>query len=255
MKKIRPLPILIFILLVLQPKSQAQIKYSDSLIVRKVLLLKNEDGSHGSGIILKYHDRYLLLTANHVIVALQNTSKVLFSNSAGQVDSINLIDIFPTGSAAIAHVEGDVEILELKPRNQNDIRTFEVLSFQFDIVYPALTDIERQINVIVYGYPLYSYQNFEALSFTSFLSSGLMMLPRADTQKPSQFYLLQNPGMDGFSGGPVFVGVPHGGMYYGPSQTYLIGIVHGTESDRTGGKFALITPAWYIFNLLQTSNL
>ena len=77
-----------------------------------------------------------------------------------------------------------------------------------------------------------------------------MYLPRADNHKLSAFYLLQNPAMEGFSGGPVFVGVMNGTMMTGPSSTYLVGIVHGVTFDQTGGKFALITPSWYLRDLI-----
>lgn len=232
-----------------------QVSYTDSLIQKKIVLLKNPDNGHGSGTIIKYEDRFFLLSANHVISALTNESQMLFSSATGQVDSLPLKAIFPDPTKQATHAEGDVEVLLLSPRNQSDKNLLDLLSFDFNVIYNPITDIPREFNVIVYGFPLYSLKNFEAMSYNSYLSSGLLDLPRADTKKISWFYLLENPAMQGFSGGPVFIGMQRQGMTFGPSQTFLIGLVHGTQYDNTGGKFAMITPSWYIANLFESMKL
>ena len=244
--------LLLLISIIVYKAGNSQQSYSDSVIQKKIVLLKNLDGNHGSGTIIKYKDRFFLLSAHHVISVLTNESEMLFRNAAGQVDSLKLKAVFPDPTKQSSHIEGDVEVLLLSPRNQNDIKLFELLSFDVNVVYKELTDIPRELNVIVYGFPLYSLKNFEAMSYYSYLSSGLMDLPRADNKKTSWFYLLENPAMQGFSGGPVFISMSKQGMTPGPSQTFLIGVVHGTQYDNTGGKFAMITPSWYIANLLDS---
>lgn len=247
--------VLLLICIIIYTTGIGQTTYSDSLIQKKIVLLKNPDGGHGSGTIIKYKNRFFLLSANHVVSALTNQSVMLFSDATGKVDSLPLKAIFPDPTQKATHVEGDVEVLLLTPRNQNDLNLFERLSFEFNVVNKDLADIPREFNVIVYGFPLYSLKNFEAMSYNSYLSSGLIDLPRADNNKISWFYLLENPAMQGFSGGPVFIGMARQGMTFGPSQTFLIGLVHGTQYDNTGGKFAMITPSWYIANLLDSLKL
>ena len=40
-------------------------------------------------------------------------------------------------------------------------------------------------------------------------------------------------------------------MYFGGNVTILIGVVHGTATDNTGGKLATITPSYYVWDLLK----
>lgn len=56
----------------------------------------------------------------------------------------------------------------------------------------------------------------------------------------------------GYSGGPVFdMGYEKMGCATATKEkTVLHGIVHGTMSDETGGKIALITPMLYIKDLI-----
>lgn len=232
--------------------SFSQLTYSDSIIQKKVVLLKNPYGGHGSGTIIKYQNRFFLLSANHVISHLNEQSVMVFSDINNRVDSIRLRSIFPDPNKHAMHNNADVDILLLTPRDNKDKTILENLSFEFNVIYSELADIPREINVIVYGYPLYSFKNFKAMSYNSYLSSGLLDLQRADTKDISLFYLLENPAMQGFSGGPVFIGMSRQGMTFGPTQTYLIGLVHGTQYDITGGKFSTITPSWFIVDLFKS---
>ncbi len=40
-------------------------------------------------------------------------------------------------------------------------------------------------------------------------------------------------------------------MFFGGNVTVLIGVIHGTASDDSGGKLAQITPAFYIWDLFK----
>jgi hypothetical protein len=63
---------------------------------------------------------------------------------------------------------------------------------------------------------------------------------------------LENPGVGGYSGGPVFdlgymvVGV----MTTTKEITICHGIMHGTLNDQTGGKIALVTPTYYLNDII-----
>lgn len=235
----------------------SQTTYTDDAILDKVLLLKNNNGSYGCGIIIKYHNKYILTSASHVMSQLQKDAKIYFRTKKGVVDSIPLLTLIPNPNKTISiiHRDADVQCIVLTQIPKSDTNTIEALSFQFEDINSELIDINRQYNIIVYGYPLYSFENFASISINSYLSSSLIRLPRADNHIPSLFYLLSHPGMQGFSGGPVFIGVSHGGMSYGTSKTILIGLIHGTVSDVTGGKFAMITPSFYIYDLLKSLKL
>jgi hypothetical protein len=84
---------------------------------------------------------------------------------------------------------------------------------------------------------------------------GIMVLPRLDTKKPASFIILQAPSIGGMSGGPVW---DTGKSYMtsdrrmvGRSGTSIVGLMHGTLGDNTGGKLAMVVPATAIKELLD----
>ena len=80
-----------------------------------------------------------------------------------------------------------------------------------------------------------------------------MTLPRADTGNLSDFFCLENPSVGGYSGCPVFdLGYSTNGlMTMTKEKTWCHGIMHGTMSDNTGGKIALVTPAFYLKDIMR----
>jgi len=74
---------------------------------------------------------------------------------------------------------------------------------------------------------------------------------RADTKTKCNFYYLSVPSIQGYSGSGVYFSVKKTTIYYGGNKTFLIGIVHGTQSDDTVGKLAAITPSYYISELFE----
>jgi hypothetical protein len=113
--------------------------------------------------------------------------------------------------------------------------------------------ISRDASVTAIGFPIFDAigKYFSPLTFNSNFSSGYITLPRADTKQLTTFQVLENPSIQGYSGGPLFIGIKKDGVSVGPNYTVLVGVMHGTYSDNTGGKLALITPAYFIFDLIK----
>lgn len=86
------------------------------------------------------------------------------------------------------------------------------------------------------------------------VAGGPINLARGD--KPDikcAFYYLNIPSIQGMSGGGVYNGLlGYGNRYGGDGKTYMLGIMHGTKGDNTGGKLAVVTPSYYIWDLLNT---
>lgn len=63
---------------------------------------------------------------------------------------------------------------------------------------------------------------------------------------------MENPSVGGYSGGPVldlgYMVLPN--METKKEKTVLHGVIHGTISDDTGGKIAMITPIYYLKNII-----
>lgn len=250
-----------FVILIIAQISQAQEKLTTRQIFSKTLLLEISNGGHGTGIVTKYKDNYLLVTAAHVAKSLDTSTRIYYMDSGAinknvslPAKSIKLLDLFPSVQSKFQseHIEGDVYIIKLFPKNKIDSSWLEMTLLPFSNINPDLVSISRDIDITVFGYPLDDKNLFEPITFKTTLSSGILRLPRADTKKLSYFYLLQDPGMQGFSGGPVFIGAQTEGMMFGPDRTWLIGIVHGTFGDVSGGKYAAITPTAYIVDLIKS---
>lgn len=79
-------------------------------------------------------------------------------------------------------------------------------------------------------------------------------MSRADTKTLSDFFCLENPSVGGYSGCPVFdLGYSTNGvMQITKERTWCHGIMHGTMSDNTGGKIAMVTPAFYLRDLIES---
>lgn len=93
-------------------------------------------------------------------------------------------------------------------------------------------------------------EHFSPLIFTGYLSSGLITQQRADTKTKCNLFYLNVPSIEGCSGSGVYFSVKKA-IYMAGKATLMIGIVHGTQSDSTGGKLAVITPSYYILDLFK----
>ena len=102
------------------------------------------------------------------------------------------------------------------------------------------------------GYPVIDLEmeHFSALIFTGYRTSGLITQKRSDKKTKCNFYFLNIPSIQGCSGSGVYLSVKKG-FFYNVHKTVMIGIVHGTQSDNTGGKMAAITPSYYVFELIK----
>lgn len=134
------------------------------------------------------------------------------------------------------------------------LNLFQDRCFPYDHINDSDIPASRDDELTVIGFPhgLGVQGKFSPLTFRSYASSAFLTLPRADTKTPSDFFCLENPSVGGYSGGPVFdMGYEKMGCATATKEkTVLHGIVHGTMSDETGGKIALITPMLYIKDLI-----
>ena len=112
--------------------------------------------------------------------------------------------------------------------------------------------MSRASNAICYGYILFdmSKNNYSPESIiVNFATIGPKMTKIENYL--SYFFFLQLPSVQGLSGGPVFEGGQIGMSNFTYNLTRCIGIVSGTHFDNTGGKISLVTPAYYIKDLIK----
>src|SRR5206468_6794441 len=100
---------------------------------------------------------------------------------------------------------------------------------------------DRDAPLTVLGFPLGLgvEREFSPISRDTKAASGLLTLPRFDTQIPATFFVMQDPSIGGDSGAPVIdTGGPRraGQGLVLSAPTIVVGLVHGTLPDQTGGK-------------------
>lgn len=207
----------------------------------------------GTGIFLaKNNSEIYMVTATHVAKTCNDTSHVVISDSAGNSTSLRLIDFNPNLTWQ-HHPIADISVLPVQM-----ISTIQPhltgRFFPFDHFHIQKTPVSRDFELTSVGFPngLGASGMFSPLTYRSYASSSFITFNRADTQTPSEFFLLENPSMGGYSGCPVFdlSYMVVGNMTTTKDKTLCYGIMHGTISDNTGGKLAAVTPAYYLTDLI-----
>jgi hypothetical protein len=204
--------------------------------------------SVGTGIFVVNGNDIFLLTATHVARDTNRNTTVVISDALGNATSIALVR-FNNALAWKHHPVADISALPIAITP--DIEALVKGRFlPFDHFHTQRTHISRDIELTCVGFPhgLGATGMFSPLTYRSFVSSALVSLNRFDTGAPCEFFLLENPSVGGYSGGPIFdLGVMIvGSMTITKDATRCLGLMHGTISDQTGGKLAAVTPAYYL---------
>jgi hypothetical protein len=227
----------------------AQLLNSENLY-GKVILLKSRS-NHGSGFILSFKDNFYLVTAKHVADSLHwEDTKLIIKDKNNKALIFDLKQLMSINPFRKFDDKSDFFILQIVPYNSIIGQIFGNASFPLDKLVSDRNSISRQYDLVVMGFPIYDLEHFSPISFRSNISSSLMNISVANSPKPCYCYLLEHPGMQGFSGGPVLIGVQDR-MIYPINETLIMGLVTGTTYDKTGGKFAIITPAFHLIDLIN----
>lgn len=209
-------------------------------------------GVIGSGTIVNHQGKYYLLTAGHVAKEMKNDAKLVFRLNGDKPDVVDLLLLVKDNLLKWKnHSIADLSLIELIAINEDIKNRFQNFSFPSSSIQNGKALPEREADLTFLGYPIVDLEmeHFSPLIFTANLSSGLITQLRYDTKTKCNFFYLNVPSIQGCSGSGVFYSVKKA-MYYGGDKTIMIGVVHGTQGDNTGGKLAAITPSYYIFDLL-----
>jgi len=118
----------------------------------------------------------------------------------------------------------------------------------------------REREVTVYGFPLSlgirTGKYISPITKTSKPSSGLIEFPTGDNKKLSTFFLLDDPSVSGFSGGPVLelpqlIGTSVKAVWVNVHR--IMGLVHGSVLDKTMTGFAAIVPSRFIKETIENA--
>ena len=193
-----------------------------------------------------------IVTASHVATETKDNTVIVISTKDGKAAMLPLRLFGAIGWKH--HPVADISVFQIQfnPMNQ---QFMQGRFFPYDHINLEHKSVSRDFELTAIGFPkgLGTEGLFSPFTFRSYASSGFVTLPRADTKKNSTFFCLENPSVGGYSGCPVFdLGYEtNGTLTVTRDQTWCHGIMHGTMSDNTGGKIAMVTPAFYLKDLIK----
>jgi hypothetical protein len=210
----------------------------------------------GTGTLIVFQDRPYVLTANHVANDISIDGRIVVK---GKGDTPVVIPIKKLVSNSKlnwkTHPKADIAIFEIVPQDEQTSALLQKRFLPLEFFSKEEAAPSRDLFLTSVGFPLGLgiYEHFSPLTFESKASSGLLSLPRADTKTIQTFFALENPSVGGYSGCPVvdLSIFKAGAMTATGSGTCFYGVMHGTISDETGGKIALVTPSFYVYELFN----
>ncbi len=207
----------------------------------------------GTGVfIIKDATTPYILTASHVARGCNSSTQVVTSDQIGNCTSLPLSQ-FNNNLTWKHHPIADVSLLDINP-DPYIVQHLQGRFFPYEQLDMSVAAPSRDAYLTAVGFPhgLGASGKFSPFTFRSHTSSSLITLARFDTNTPSDFFILENPSVGGYSGGPVFdLGyIIVGAMATNTGPTICHGIMHGTISDNTGGKIAAVTPCFYVKDLV-----
>jgi hypothetical protein len=208
----------------------------------------------GTGILVLHKDRPFILTAQHVANDTSINGTIVIKGAGDLPISIPIRSLVPNQALKwVAHHEADLAAFEIFPQNDAVMSTLQERFLPIDFFFNNKAAPNRNIHLTSIGFPLGLgvHGHFSPLMFESRASSGLLTLLRADTQSLQTFFALENPSVGGYSGCPVVDTSIYaaGSMVTTGGGTCFYGVMHGTISDNTGGKIAMVTPSFYVHEL------
>lgn len=244
--------ILLFILTICASSSFSQLLSSDDIYNKVVLLYQMNEGksASGSGFLITGGQRFFLVTAKHVADSLQiDFAKICFRTDQGKVLEFPLKAFLKTNSARALNDFSDFFVIELI---SFDTASNSLLKrSNFEVANLANNkEVPRNFELVTFGYPYVDFEHFTPISFKSAFASNLVNIKINGLKNMCYCYLLEHPGMEGFSGGPVVFGVKDRSNQ-GANMTGVVGIITGTFYDKTGGKFAIVSPTFQLLDLIK----
>lgn len=198
-----------------------------------------------------------LVTAEHVAKFTSKNTMIVISGINNSPVKYKLGDIISEKNELnwTSHPNADVSVIKLDSKYLKHGIPF----ISFDMLKYNLGAPFREDEVTVFGFPLSLGvgKKISAISKTSKPSSGIIELPRFDNRQRSNFFLLDDPSVSGFSGGPIVQLLPQIGttrfdIANKNDVNKIVGLVHGTINEK-GGGFAAIVPSFYIKETIESA--
>lgn len=204
----------------------------------------------GTGLIVVSSDLCYLVTAKHVATNMTPQCEVVMGGERKEPLRFRLAQI--TGQPGIRwfhHTNADVSVYPLPTTTTEGLKSLERRALPLALLESGTNVPSRDIHVTALGFPLGigAEGEFLPLSRESKVASGML------NDGKSLFFLLQDPSVSGYSGGPVVEsGDPRVlGQAFVTGGTRCWGFVAATFGDESGGKMCKVVPSFYAVGLVR----
>ncbi len=221
------------------------------------IFLQKQTKISGSGFIIVSSNVCYLITAKHVAVSMTEDCEIILSGDKNVPLHINLASI--TGQPGVRwfhHKEADISIHPLPTITSEGFNALSGRAIPIEFLDSQTNLPSRDVVLTAIGFPLGlgAEGEFLPLSRDSKLSSGFL------SDGGGKFFLLQDPSVSGYSGGPLIQSGDPRVIATSPKAEDIKvvsggarcwGFVSGTYADETGGKMCKIIPAFYAVDLIR----
>ena len=206
----------------------------------------------GTGTFIQKDGKYYVLTAEHVINNIIKAEYIILCDLKMIPRKLDL-NILNKNYCWKIHPIADMAVLEIDSNVNSWIST---RSFPYDHCEVSMSKLNWDTEVTTVGFPcgLGIKNVFAPLTFRSFPASEILQLNRLDKKTIiTDVFLLEDPSIGGYSGGPVFdlaYKVDYN-MSQTKDKTRLYGIMHGYVGNAvSGGHMSFVTPISYLSQLI-----
>ncbi len=210
----------------------------------------------GTGFFVRTDRHLYLITAEHVVKNLKYPVEVTVCGPEGKPLTCDMKDLTESGNEQswFFHSEADVALLplDLSEKFEGIIKVLEPSFFQTnEDEYGQYRN--RELTTIGFPLNLGLSGNFSPITKSSKVASNLFRHRRADKNIETTFLILDDPSVQGFSGAPVYAlsKLKLRDVTFRIGPFICVGLVHGSISDNTGGKFAAIVPGYFIIQTIE----
>jgi len=202
---------------------------------------------NASGFFLYHREKFYYVTARHVARVLNPQSRIGFINPHGDSRGFLLAKLVGSSEKFVwkHHPETDLSIMQLHPSKQGQTELAEI-SLIADDLFVATPP--RTSKLVICGFPgglgTLGGKISPITSVVHLASDEISINSTLSGIPISSAYLVNPPAGKGFSGGPIFYQTPEGAWK-------LAGLLNGSWSDPTGGKFSISVPARHLMSMLE----
>jgi len=214
----------------------------------------------GSGFIIRYKGRDYLVTAKHVANLLPR-GEIVINLPNGKTTIITFQQLTQADKTKRAHwfhhPKADISIHPMAYPTKD----VEVLAISENLFPKKEPDLKLLNTVNIVGFPLGLgvSDKLSPVAKEAKIVSMLTSIENINIPKDLHFYLLDQALSEGYSGAPVFYiedtmsGFVIGNqLMKGGEMVHLLGVQSTSLADQTGGKFSLVVPILYIWDIFES---